>query len=147
MDRIESMTLLSEIKHYLTAGNPVWDVDEIAEALDMAIEALQNLPKPNNGLQGSDLISRSRAIEGIREYINEYKYNDIKWAAMKEAEMLIESLPSEDAVEVVRCGRCEWWKCNPNTEEYGVCKKVSYDGFEVVMNSDDFCSYGEDGEA
>lgn len=45
--------------------------------------------------------------------------------------------------EVVRCGCCEWWKCNPNTEEYGVCKKVSYDDFEVVMNSDDFCSYGE----
>lgn len=42
MDRIEAMTLLSEIKHYLTAGNPVWDVDEIAEAFNMAIEALRN---------------------------------------------------------------------------------------------------------
>lgn len=42
MDRIEAMKLLSEIKHYLTAGNPVWDVDEISEALDMAIEALRN---------------------------------------------------------------------------------------------------------
>ena len=42
MDRIEAMKLLSEIKHYLTAGNPVWDVDEIAEACDMAIEALRN---------------------------------------------------------------------------------------------------------
>lgn len=42
MDRNEAMTLLSEIKHYLTAGNPVWDVDEIAEACDMAIEALKN---------------------------------------------------------------------------------------------------------
>lgn len=62
----------------------------------------------------------------------------------------IEDAPTIDAVEVVRCGRCEWWKCNPNTEEYGVCKKVSYDDFEVVMDSDDFCSYGkvrEDGEA
>ena len=43
---------------------------------------------------------------------------------------------------IVRCGHCKWWKCNPNTEEYGVCKKVSYDDFEVVMDSDDFCSYG-----
>lgn len=42
MDRIEAMKLLQEIKHYLTEGNPVWDVDEIAEALDMAIEALRN---------------------------------------------------------------------------------------------------------
>lgn len=57
-------------------------------------------------------------------------------------------VPRADAVEVVRCGCCEWWRCNPNTEEYGVCKKVSYDDFEVVMHSDDFCSYGErkDGE-
>ena len=42
MNRIEAMKLLSEIKHYLTAGNPVWDEDEIAEACDMAIEALRN---------------------------------------------------------------------------------------------------------
>lgn len=57
-------------------------------------------------------------------------------------------VPRADAVEVVRCGCCEWWRCNPNTEKYGVCKKVSYDDFEVVMHSDDFCSYGErkDGE-
>lgn len=60
MDRIEAMKLLSEIKHYLTAGNPVWDKEVVAEALDMAIEALQNLSKPNNGLQGLTLISRQR---------------------------------------------------------------------------------------
>lgn len=61
---------------------------------------------------------------------------------------VIDESPTIDAVEVVRCGECEYWECNPNTEEYGVCKKVSYDDFEVVMDSDDFCSYGrkEDGE-
>lgn len=37
----EAQEILQEIKHYLTAGNPVWDVDEIAEACDMAIEALK----------------------------------------------------------------------------------------------------------
>ena len=42
MDRIKATMLLAEIKGYLTAGNPVWDVDEIAEACDMAIEALRN---------------------------------------------------------------------------------------------------------
>lgn len=63
MDRIEAMKLLSEIKHYLTAGNPVWDKEVVAEACDMAIEALQNLSKPNNGLQGSELISIQMAIE------------------------------------------------------------------------------------
>ena len=56
---------------------------------------------------------------------------------------LIDDAPTADVVEVVRCGSCEWWKCNPNTTKYGVCKKASYDDFEVVMESDDFCSYGE----
>ena len=68
----------------------------------------------------------------------------------KDFKAVINAVPSADVVEVVRCGRCEWWKCNQNTEEYGVCKKVSYDDFGVVMDSDDFCSYGkrrEDGEA
>lgn len=55
----------------------------------------------------------------------------------------IEHSPTIDAVEVVRCRECEYWKCNPNTKNYGVCRKVSYDDFEVVMEKDDFCSYGE----
>lgn len=58
-------------------------------------------------------------------------------SAINELHMVLES-----CVPVVRCRDCEWWRCNPNTEEYGVCKKVSYDDFEVVMNGDDFCSYG-----
>lgn len=78
MDRIEAMTLLSEIKHYLTAANPVWDVDEIAEACDMAIEALQNLSKPNNGLQGSDLISRQEAIMAVANYLWHYPNEQYK---------------------------------------------------------------------
>ena len=56
---------------------------------------------------------------------------------------LITNSPTIDAVKVVRCGHCQWWKCNPNTTEYGVCKKASYDDFEVIMDSDDFCSYGK----
>ena len=61
----------------------------------------------------------------------------------------IEGMPTIDAVEVVRCRKCEYWKRNPNTKNYGVCRKVSYDDFEVVMERDDFCSYGirrENGE-
>ena len=53
------------------------------------------------------------------------------------------SVTTEDILEVVRCRKCEYWKCNPNTAEYGVCKKASYDDFEVIMSSDDFCSYGK----
>lgn len=56
---------------------------------------------------------------------------------------MIDKRPTIDAIEVVRCRECEYWKCNPNTKNYGVCRKVSYDDFEVVMEKDDFCSYGE----
>ena len=47
-----------------------------------------------------DLISRSEALEAIREYIEEYSdllpngLHDPKWCAMKEAELVIENLPS-----------------------------------------------------
>lgn len=55
---------------------------------------------------------------------------------------LITNSPTIDAVKVVRCRKCEYWKCNPNTENYGTCEKASYDDFEVIMEGDDFCSYG-----
>lgn len=37
----EAQEILQEIKHYLTAGNPVWHKEVVAEALDIAIEALK----------------------------------------------------------------------------------------------------------
>lgn len=43
-----------------------------------------------------DLISRQDAIERIDEYINEYKYNQIKCVAMKEARAVLELLPSAE---------------------------------------------------
>ena len=56
MTRAEAQEILQEIKHYLTAGNPVWRKEVVAEALDIAIEALTQ-----DSTQ--DLISRSRAID------------------------------------------------------------------------------------
>lgn len=44
MTREEAIKKLNVIKEYLTAGNPIWDVREIDEVLDMAIEKLQALP-------------------------------------------------------------------------------------------------------
>lgn len=56
---------------------------------------------------------------------------------------IINDAPTIDAVEVVRCRECKHWICNPNTEEWGKCKWISDEQFDVVMNDDDFCSYGE----
>lgn len=93
----------------------------------------------------SDYIKKEDAMEPLYEKWKaaESRSDDDSAEIVKMDYITVSNVPSADVVEVVRCGRCEWWKCNPNTTEYGVCKKVSYDDFEVVMDSDDFCSYGE----
>ncbi|MBR2566163.1 MAG: hypothetical protein IKE29_16285 [Paenibacillus sp.] len=44
MTREEKVHVLEQIKDYLCAGNPIWDVDMVAEAMDAGIEALQDVP-------------------------------------------------------------------------------------------------------
>lgn len=84
-------------------------------------------------------------LRGLAAFLEEQD-DEILDAIFSGEQGLILHDPKRGTVEVsrvVRCGECEYWKCNPNTDEYGVCKKVSYDDFEVVMDADDFCSYGE----
>lgn len=54
-----------EAIHFATCLKNNWTINfaDMEDFCDMAIEALQNLSKPNNGLQGSDLISRQDAIK------------------------------------------------------------------------------------
>ena len=110
----EAQEILQEIKHYLTAGNPVWDVDEIAEACDMAIEALRNEincvkcvhyteRETYTGIKGvckidtahrEDLISRSRAIKDISYWAT--NIIDPKMLVKEDALYILETLPSEE---------------------------------------------------
>ena len=41
MKNQEHIEMMRQIKGYLTAGNPIWDVDKIAETCDAAISALE----------------------------------------------------------------------------------------------------------
>ena len=73
-------------------------------------------------------------------------YAEAMWSranGIRDAIISIYGAPTIDAVEVARCGECKYWICNPNTEEWGKCKWISDEQFDVVMNADDFCSYGE----
>ena len=71
------------------------------EAFNMAIEALQNLSKPNNGLQGSDLISRPGAIDAIRKSTEKYAgFMEMEQYTDEDAVDAINSLPSADAVQI-----------------------------------------------
>lgn len=55
----------------------------------------------------------------------------------------IDDVPTIDAIPVVRCGECKYWKEGKCWNMKGLNKT---DG---IVNADDFCSYGEreDGEA
>lgn len=73
---------------------------EWAETVRMAIEALQNLSKPNNGSQGSNLISRQDAIDafGLSEKTRKYGGDHSGYDTMMlyEIQDVLESLPSAD---------------------------------------------------
>lgn len=42
MSNTEIIQMLSEIRDYLTAGNPIWDTDRVREVMNIAICAVEN---------------------------------------------------------------------------------------------------------
>lgn len=113
MDRIEAMKLLSEIKRYLTAGNPVWDVDEIAEACDMGIKALSEEPK-------TKCIAQIRIDRDDIEDLVDEKVNEIvdKMAEPKHGKWVHHDGGYSDHYECPACGTSivltGRWKFCPN---------------------------------
>ena len=43
MTREEAIERIKSYKRYLMGGNPIWSVEEVSKAFDMAIEALKYL--------------------------------------------------------------------------------------------------------
>ena len=101
----EAQEILQEIKHYLTAGNPVWDVDEIAEAMNMAIEALMQESRKVTQESTQDQISRQDAIDAMARDIPFITFTE---DPKRTAQRIIGTVPSADAAEVVRCKDCKW---------------------------------------
>ena len=61
--------------------------------------------------------------------------------AKKTFDTIIDVQPTVDAVEVVRCKDCKWWKTNyRNGRERKVCVIEAY---EPVRNEDEYCSWAE----
>ena len=83
----------------------------------------------------------------ITDAINERKFifamedakrNEIIYRTVyKDLYEFIESQPTADVAEVVRCGECKKWKINPNNLYGGYCRHC--EGASI----DHFCSYGE----
>ena len=56
----------------------------------------------------------------------------------------LKDVPVVDAVEVVRCKECKYWK--PYTSQYGsgqFCECPCSFGGQGIKKPDDYCSYGE----
>lgn len=103
----------------------------------------------------SDLISRADVLEGLKHstaYLHDDIYTIVNRIPSAEttgalddaiakyvADGLME-LPSADAVEVVRCKDCKWWKDNIGYYSVSFCP---WDEDIGVPDADDFCSYGE----
>ena len=45
MNREEAINVIKGARKYLTVGNPIWNVKKVDEAMNMAIEALQEVQK------------------------------------------------------------------------------------------------------
>ena len=64
-----------------------------------------------------------------------------------EIDEVIENAPTVDAVEVVRCKDCHWWRLVNTRNGCGICQHevFSVDDCTVdpVTEPTDFCSYGE----
>lgn len=69
-----------------------------------------------------------------------------KYIAINKAITMLDEQPTVDAVEVVRCGGCKWWKCADDTEiiKYGDCTHpYSAVRKNCLPNETWFCADGE----
>ena len=65
MTREEAIDRIKAYKRYLMGGNPIWSVEEVSEAFDMAIESLTHDIRTDTHGVCSDYISRADAIEAV----------------------------------------------------------------------------------
>jgi len=111
----EAITLLQSRVDLIKKDYP--DIVDYAEALEMAIEALNQFADDSKKVSSScgqenDLISRQDAIDAIDDYLDEYSgldeegYHGEKWCAMAEAKMVIENLPPAQP-KILACGEGE----------------------------------------
>lgn len=70
------------------------------------------------------------------------KWDSGCWIRYKMFENVIEKLPTVDAVLVVRCKDCKWWKTN-YTWNGSECKVCVIEAYEPVRKEGDYCSRGE----
>lgn len=89
-----------------------------------------------------DLISRQETLEEL--YENEREDEDIPNRAdgVRDAIITVLSIPAVDAVPVVRCRDCKYWREHKYAKE--TRRYIPFCGFNAIYTKeDDFCSRGE----
>lgn len=166
MTRAEAIDMCSEVRHYLTSGNPMWDKEEVGEALDMAVEALKQvkgkLNNPDDSLltedseeskQQKSKLDLIRRVDAQTELMmNAKRYTlahesggmghvvwDDELIKITDALDILRALPSADRpTDIVRCGECKHMMPD------GRCEEFADDA--IRPSASDFCSYGERSE-
>ena len=85
-------------------------------------------------------MSRYIDADALKEWLDEY-LSVFKKYDKSEVKGFVEHRPS---IDIVRCKEC---KCARNIENEWICEHLSgMAGLNVLVNDDDFCSYGERSE-
>ena len=88
-----------------------------------------------------DVISRAAAIEAATDWY--VKPDGEIFSAIKVASRSkIEQLPAVDAVPVVRCRDCRYWRQEVTPTEHWICTQHSSDGRRMHTTPDFYCKDG-----
>ena len=103
------------------------DREEAEEAVVMAIKTLEDIERWRTWSHTYDnLISRQDAIDALGDEPEVWNDTDAEWAerdAWVMHKVAIESLPSVDAVEVVRCKDCVYCTVQNTKYIYAICQR------------------------
>ena len=117
----------------------VWFALLVGQAVALTKKLLKH---GTGGLTMNDLISRSALIE--KRVPQEKKHRDV--CQMIPMQAVLE-VPAVDAVEVVRCKDCKWYKESEFLKPIKFCYRLKHpvEDRHIGYNfsDDDYCSYGE----
>lgn len=83
-------------------------------------------------------IDADKLKEDILEENSWYLYNE--FGSTTQFHELIDKQPTVDALEVVRCKDCKWYKKIVEKSKSGLCH---YDLVAMCLHDEDYCSHGE----
>ena len=85
-----------------------------------------------------DLINRKQAIDAFKSYAG-YESNRTHAEWVRRITLVLEDLPTIDAVPVVRCDQCKWWDEDVQPDGRRRCELLDNIRFEPEF----WCAYGE----